>query len=107
MRSHITILALLVATLFAANAGAMGELGLTPETNTPTSKSGCVVGGCSSQLCLDAATADGLASTCEWTPQYACYRTHGTCERQPNGQCGWGESPALKACIANPPGGPQ
>jgi hypothetical protein len=46
-----------------------------------------------------------MASTCEYRAEYACYRT-AVCERQSNGACGWTENAALKACLANPPGGP-
>jgi len=59
----------------------------------------CYVGGCSSQLCTDRPDA---ISTCEYTAAYGCYRT-ATCERQASGSCGWTQTPALKACLANPP----
>lgn len=59
----------------------------------------CYVGGCSSQLCTD---QPGAISTCEYTASYGCYRT-ATCERQPSGSCGWTQTAALKACLANPP----
>jgi hypothetical protein len=36
---------------------------------------GCVVGGCSGQLCAD----EPLASTCEWRPSYACHRDARSC----------------------------
>lgn len=55
----------------------------------------CYVGGCSSQLCSD---KKDMVSTCEWRESYACFRT-ATCERQSDGQCGWTETPELKACI--------
>jgi hypothetical protein len=58
---------------------------------------GCKVGGCSSQLCLDANGPD-VASTCEWTEAYACYRT-ATCEPQQDGACGWTETDELRECL--------
>lgn len=58
----------------------------------------CFVGGCSGQLCTD---QPGAISTCEWREEYACYQT-ATCERQPDGQCGWTETPELTTCLANP-----
>ncbi len=58
----------------------------------------CFVGGCSSQYCSD---QEGLISTCEWRDEYACYQT-ATCERQPDGQCGWTPTPELNACLADP-----
>jgi hypothetical protein len=42
-----------------------------------------------------------MASTCEWLPEYACYKT-ATCEKQADGKCGWTQTPTLTACLANP-----
>jgi hypothetical protein len=67
----------------------------TPVVTNPGGK--CYIGGCSAQLCTD--TPDAV-STCEYTARYACYKT-ATCERQPNGQCGWTPSAQLSACLAN------
>lgn len=58
----------------------------------------CHVGGCSGQLCSD---QPGAISTCEWREEYACYQT-ATCERQPEGHCGWTDTAELAACLANP-----
>lgn len=57
--------------------------------------SDCVVTGCSGQVCA----AEPVITTCEWQPQYECYRS-ATCERQPGGECGWTETPELDACLA-------
>jgi hypothetical protein len=69
-------------------------LRLVPGANEP-----CYVGGCSSQICSD---QEGVISTCEWRPEYACY-ADATCGRQADGTCGWTETEALNACLANPP----
>lgn len=69
----------------------------TPIPPTPTTK--CYVGGCSSQIC---SSNPDIASTCEFKPEYACYR-EATCEVQPGGACGWTPSAELSACLANPP----
>lgn len=58
----------------------------------------CYVGGCSSQICSD---QEGLVSTCEWKDEYACYQ-NATCERQPDGHCGWTPTDELNACLAQP-----
>lgn len=55
----------------------------------------CFVGGCSGQLCTD---QPDVASTCEWTEAYACYKD-ATCERQGDGQCGWTRTPILEECL--------
>ncbi len=62
----------------------------------PTSRTtgGCVVTGCSGQICSDQETV----STCEYTETYACYKT-AQCARQSDGKCGWTMSSELKACL--------
>ena len=57
----------------------------------------CRLGGCSSQLCLGPEDED-VVTTCEFRPEYACYRT-ATCEPQSDGACGWTPTDELKACI--------
>lgn len=71
----------------------------TPTTPAPVAAKPCFVGGCSSQVCSD---QEGMVSTCEYRPEYSCYQG-ATCERQASGQCGWTQTPALKACLMNPP----
>lgn len=68
-----------------------------PEVN-PVAKA-CVVGGCSSQLCVEE-SGEPLMTTCEFKEVYACYRT-ATCTRQTTGQCGWTDTPELRACVAS------
>jgi hypothetical protein len=60
----------------------------------------CVKGGCSGTVCSE--TAGDMMTTCEFKPEYACYRT-ATCERQANGACGWTETPELASCLKSPP----
>ncbi|MBX3192198.1 MAG: hypothetical protein KF819_34735 [Labilithrix sp.] len=57
----------------------------------------CVKTGCSGHVCSDRS----VITTCEFRPEYACYQ-QATCERQANGQCGFTQTPALQACLANP-----
>ena len=61
----------------------------------------CVITGCSGQVCVDEDTAARIITTCEYLPQYACYR-NAVCERQQNGECGWTEDDDLKMCLAEP-----
>jgi hypothetical protein len=65
------------------------------EGSRPIVRDDCHVGGCSSQICSD---EPGVGSTCEWLPEYECYRT-ATCERQPDGACGWTGTQELEACL--------
>lgn len=55
---------------------------------------GCVITGCSSQLCAE----EDMVSTCEYRESYACYKT-ATCERQADGKCGWTETTELTQCL--------
>lgn len=56
----------------------------------------CQAGGCSGQACANT----GVTSTCEFRPEYACYRT-ATCEAQPSGFCAWTPTAELTQCLAN------
>lgn len=59
----------------------------------------CFVGGCSSQICSD---REGVISTCEWRPEYACYQdADAICERQPSGECGWTPTAELETCLGS------
>jgi eight-cysteine-cluster-containing protein len=68
-----------------------------PSETTDTTAGSCYVGGCAGQIC---SAEKDVVSTCEYREVYACYKT-AKCERQASGQCGWTETAALKACIAN------
>lgn len=59
----------------------------------------CVRAGCSSQLCVDARQTESGGSTCEYRPEYACFR-NAICESQADGRCGFTPSAALTACLA-------
>jgi eight-cysteine-cluster-containing protein len=87
----------------AGQSAGAGQSGSAPEDDAgvidrPMSKD-CVVGGCSNQLCTDAANGP-VISTCEWREEYGCYRD-ATCARQSNGQCGWTQTPELMQCVGN------
>lgn len=75
----------------AAAAASSGETG----SGAPGQ---CVAAGCSSQLCVDGATAGSTVTTCEFRPEYACYQT-AKCEAQADGKCGWTPSATLRSCL--------
>lgn len=58
---------------------------------------GCIVTGCSGQVCAETE----VVTTCEFQPQYACYKQYSRCERQTSGQCGWSQTPALTQCLSS------
>lgn len=66
----------------------------------PSTAGGCVKSGCSGTVCVE--EGKEMVTTCEFKPEYACYGD-AVCERQPGGACGFTQTPALSACLANPP----
>jgi hypothetical protein len=70
------------------------------DSPTPTppqlsqSKDGCVISGCSSEICSD----KEMFSTCELKPENTCFKT-AVCEKQEDGKCGWTQTPELSACT--------
>jgi hypothetical protein len=64
----------------------------------PAAADTCYRGGCSGQVCSD---DPDVITTCEWRDEYACYQA-ATCERQPNGRCGFTPTPELDACLGAP-----
>ncbi len=75
---------------------------LDPQSIT-SSATACQPTGCSGQVCADRS----VITTCEWREEYACYDS-ATCERQPNGQCGWTQTAELAFCLqGGNPGAPD
>jgi len=63
-----------------------------------TSDLDCAAGGCSGQVCTTKAKAADLVTTCEWMPEYECYRlTSCGCV---DGRCRWRSNPRFDLCIA-------
>jgi len=92
----VSFLLLIDFSIYPPPSAAKQKTITNSSTNTNTSHStGCVVTGCSGQVCSD----QEVASTCEYTAAYACYKA-ATCERQADGQCGWTLSESLLACLA-------
>jgi hypothetical protein len=72
-------------------------VGVGDASKPAVATGGCMVGGCSAQLCVEASEG-GVASTCEYAEHYACYQT-ARCERQTTGKCGWTETADLRQCL--------
>ena len=70
----------------------------TPETGRE--RGGCMVTGCSGQVCAD----HDAITTCEFRPEYACYQD-AVCERQADKQCGWTLTSAVGRCLMELDGG--
>jgi hypothetical protein len=73
-----------------------------PTSTTAAAPQQCSVGGCSGQICGDSGSLGDMITTCEWRTEYACYRT-AKCEVQPDGKCGWTQSPELQSCLTSSP----
>jgi hypothetical protein len=58
-------------------------------------KINCYIGGCSRELCT---SRESAISLCMYKHEYQCYKS-AVCEQQSNGECGWTETSALKACT--------
>ncbi len=69
------------------------------SVETATVGAGCVVGGCSAEICSDVSEGSAV-SNCLYVPAYACYKT-ATCERQNNGACGWTQTSDLQQCLSD------
>ncbi len=80
------------------------NLGFSPRIPAPTTaqtfQDGCVVGGCSGQLCVSPGSENDIATTCEYSELYGCYK-EAICERQTDGQCGWTQTQAFLQCQNN------
>ncbi len=72
------------------------EIPITFSSNSGPITGGCVISGCSAQICGE----EEMASTCEYRPIYECYKG-AKCERNTAGQCAWVETPTLKACVTD------
>ncbi len=64
-------------------------------TRAPGAYDGCVISGCSGQVCGE----KEHITTCEYSPEYACYQQEGICERNNQGTCSWRDTSALNSCI--------
>ncbi len=71
-----------------------GTGGISGECSTDAD---CVRAGCSSELCVPASEAEGISTTCEYLPEYACLAqtTCGCVE----GECKWRETPEYLNCL--------
>lgn len=61
----------------------------------------CQRTGCSGQICAP----EARITTCEWRPQYACYRPEVTTCGCIDGQCAFADTPAFQSCLAGATGG--
>lgn len=83
-----------------AGGGDTGSGSAAPSDPAGPAQLACIKTGCSSTVCTEA--GNEVMTTCEFKAEYACYQ-QATCERQPDGACGWTQTEALTACLASPP----
>ncbi len=76
----------------------------TPELTAcvadPDPIPGCVVDGCAGTVCRGE-DEEPVFTTCD--RDGSCFAEHGTCERQPGGECDWSPSAALDMCLGEDP----
>ena len=84
----------------SAGGGYTGSPGIQvgDEPASPIAGGGCMVGGCSGQLCVDEKTGNDMVTTCEYRAEYACY-ANAVCTRQAGGECGWTMNETLRQCL--------
>lgn len=70
----------------------------TPVVGACTSDADCVTDGCSGQLCRAASDAP-IFTTCDYRPEYACYKAPTTACGCNSGVCGWAQTAALAQCL--------
>ena len=75
-----------IATLLTLAATAMAA----PQ------KSGCIITGCSGTVCA----SQSVFTTCEYKPEYECYKFKGVRCGRVNGVCAW-SGEGLQECIEN------
>jgi hypothetical protein len=90
---------IILASLALAGCGSKSH-GPADPPGKPPAKVQCVKSGCSGTVCVE--EGKEIVTTCEYKAEYACYSS-AACETQPDGKCGWTQTPELKACLANPP----
>src|SRR5688572_14117062 len=88
------LIALLVLVGLVVYFGIDREDLQTPTPSLSPDTAACRPTGCSGQMCAD----EDVVTTCEFKPEYACYRT-ARCERQPSGECGWTMTSDLQSCL--------
>lgn len=64
------------------------------EGKSPVVNDGCIVSGCSGEICGE----QSMVSNCMYRPEFSCYKG-ATCERNKGGKCEWVESDELNKCI--------
>lgn len=84
----------------AREASAQPQTRDDAEPSPDAARAGCAPTGCSGQICAELGSE--IMTTCEFRPEYVCYRA-AVCERQADGECGFTDTPELRACLANPP----
>ena len=80
------------APLAEAHCTAIGEVS---SNEFEVVASSCQVTGCSGHVCADAP----VVTTCEWLPEYECYRAARCGRFGPGGACGWEPTDELAECL--------
>jgi hypothetical protein len=85
---------MLKATQFYLRAKGSGGSSSAGNQKPSGNKKPCFKTGCSRQVCAD----EEVVTTCEYRPEYECYK-RAKCERQASGECGFTDTPELRARL--------
>src|SRR3989344_3879864 len=98
MRKIIILLLMIPLFLIGCEVkeGVPGERGV-PSTGTECGiDTDCITGGCSGTVC-QSKNAKPIFTTCEWMPEYACYKQIDCgCV---NGKCDWEKTSEFEDCV--------
>lgn len=81
-----------------AIAPTTNDLNQNQDGGAPFTERGCVVTGCSKEVCA----SEEIVTACVFKPEYLCYRK-ARCERQTTGECGWTGDQKLTICLETAP----
>ncbi len=98
MNKLILLIFLLIVSLFLVSCTVED----TPTDEVPPTEAecqtdnDCITGGCSGTIC-QSKDAEPIMTTCEYLPEYACYKqTSCSCI---NGNCQWKETEEFRNCL--------
>ncbi|KAJ3051995.1 hypothetical protein HK097_006990 [Rhizophlyctis rosea] len=79
------------------SVAALITLAATSAMAAPQKSLGCIRTGCSGTICA----SKSVFTTCEYKPEYECYKLKGVTCGKVNGVCAWSGLDDLQECLDN------